>query len=105
MKLERVQKVALRIMLKDEYVDYQNALQKTEMETLEERREVLCLNFALSCVKHPAATSMFPQNTTEYHNDTARYREQYQVQNAKTDRLMKSTIPYMQRLLNIHSKK
>ena len=105
LKLERVQKVALRIILKEDYISYENALEKTELETLEKRRETLCLNFALSCVRHPAATSMFPQNNNEYHADTTRHREQYQVQRAKTDRLMKSSIPYMQRLLNSHCNK
>ena len=103
-KLERVQKVALRIILKDKYIGYQHALEQTEMETLEKRRETLCRNFALSCLKHPMTASMFPLNNVDYHEDTCRNREKYFVQKAKTERLMKSAIPYMQRLLNDHSK-
>ena len=103
-KLERVQKAALRIILKDDYIDYQSALQKTQLQMLEKRRETLSLNFARSCVRHPFMTSMFPLNNVDYHVDTCRKREKYQVQKARTDRLAKSAIPSMQRLLNYHSK-
>ena len=36
--LERVQKIALRIMLKESYISYQNALEKTELKLLSSRR-------------------------------------------------------------------
>ena len=101
-KLERVQKVALRIILKDDYVDYESALEKTQLEMLEKRRQTLSLNFARSCVKHPLTTSMFPLNNVDYHADTSRNREKFKVQKARTDRLGKSAIPSMQRLLNCH---
>ena len=51
--IERVQKVALRICLKDDYHSYEEALTKTKLKTLEERRKMLCLRFAKSCAKHP----------------------------------------------------
>ena len=99
-KLERVQKVALRIILKENYLNYENALEKTGLENLKERREDLCMKFAQSCLKKPFTDSMFPLNKTEYHNDTSRHREKFVVQNASTERLKKSAIPHMQRLLN-----
>ena len=40
-KLERVQKVGLRIILKDGYVSYEKALQMTGLQTLKNRRELL----------------------------------------------------------------
>ena len=44
--LERVQKCALKIILKNSYKNYQNALNILELESLESRREFLCLQFA-----------------------------------------------------------
>ena len=61
-KLERVQKVGLRIILKDGYVSYEKALQMTGLQTLKNRRELLCLNFAWSALKSTLSQSMFPRN-------------------------------------------
>ena len=44
--LERVQKVALRIILGDEYSSYENALELTGLDNLRARRSALSLNFA-----------------------------------------------------------
>ena len=98
-KLERVQKIALRIIMKDTYVSYENALECTKLETLEERRSKLCLKFALSSAKNEFTKDMFQLNTSKYQIQT-RNREKFKVQQARTDRLYKSSIPYMQRLLN-----
>ena len=43
--LERVQKVALRIILGQNYTSYSEALNYTGLETLSDRRSNLCLNF------------------------------------------------------------
>ena len=60
--LERVQKSAVKIILGDKYIGYEKSLVKLDMETLKERRENLCLNFALKCVKNPKTKNMFPQS-------------------------------------------
>ena len=104
-KLERVQKVALRIILKEDYISYENALLKTELEMLSKRRQQLCLNFAKSCLKNTFTSSMFPLNDIEYHKSTSRHREKFHVQSASTERLRRSAIPHMQRLLNSDIKK
>jgi hypothetical protein len=49
--LERVQKVALRIILRDQYTTYLEALELTGIETLKARRAKLCLNFAKKVCK------------------------------------------------------
>ena len=56
--LERVQKNALRIILKNEYNTYSKALKKLGMEKLCERREQLCLNFAQKCINNPRTKHM-----------------------------------------------
>ena len=44
--LERVQKSALRVILGERYKSYKKSLDTLELETLKDRREQLCLNFA-----------------------------------------------------------
>ena len=97
--LERVQKTALKIILQEGYVSYSNALDKTGLSTLFERRSKLCLKFAKSCLKHEEMKNMFPLNPQTYDIQT-RFREKFQVTKCRTDRLKNSAIPYMQRLLN-----
>ena len=97
--LERTQKVALRIMLGSKYTSYQEALNFTGLETLANRRQKLCFNFAKKCVKNDATSWMFPE---KFHLVETRHPEKFTVTKAKTDRLGKSAIPYMQKLLNSH---
>ena len=88
-----------RIILGDSYVSYDNALELAKLKTLEKRREELCLNFAKSCLRYENTSRFFPLNPATSEMDT-RDREKYLVQRARTERLAKSAIPYMQRLLN-----
>ena len=97
--LERVQKVALKLILRGEYTDYEDALLSTDLETLNSRRTRLCLTFARKCVKNEKTCKMFPLNPrTDTFN--TRHKEKYFVTHANTSRLKNSAIPYMQRLLN-----
>ena len=98
--LERVQKVALRLILKENYLDYAAALDKTGLQTLASRRDELCLNFAKKCVKFPHTKDMFPQNEKIR---VTRKTEKYSVPFARTDRYKNSSIPYMSRLLNANT--
>ena len=99
---ERVQKIALRLILKQGYISYQNALEITGFILLSERREDLCLQFAKSCVKNDKAKSMFPINDDNFYmnNRPNIHREKYKVLLATSKRLKKSAIPFMQELLN-----
>ena len=97
--IERIQKIALRIILGQDYSSYADSLKITGLDTLKARRTKLCLNFAKKCVKNDSISWMFPPNLS---NVETRNQEKYQVTKAKTERLLKSAIPYMQRLLNAH---
>ena len=97
--LERVQKSALKIILKDRYKDYKNALDVMKMDSLEVRRENLCLKFAKACVRNEKLSDMFPRNSKN-HLMEKRVREVFHVKKAKTERLRKSAIVNMQNLLN-----
>ena len=96
--IERVQKVACRIILQSQYLNYEQALEVLHLEKLTDRRASLCLKFAKRCVSHPIASNMFPINTENSHY--LRNPDKYLVQHAKTSRLMNSSIPQLQRLLN-----
>ena len=102
--LERVQKNALRIILQDDYQSYSNALNKTGLSTLFERRETLSLKFAKASLKNKDMRSIFPRNDVSSTMDT-RFREPYKVTKSRTERLKTSAVPYMQRLLNSDAKK
>ena len=97
--LKRVQKVACKIILKDKYLSYNQALYDLKLYPLHLRREKICLRFAKKCVKHDKTKPLFPLNQNE------RNKEKFQVQFARTSRLMKSSIPQLQRLLNQDARK
>ena len=99
--LERIQKVALRIILKEKYVSYSNALAIAKLDTLKSRRIVLMHRFAIKCTKNQFTQGMFPLNKSKVNT---RNKEKYAVTHAKTGRLAKSAIPTMQRLLNTMKK-
>ena len=96
--LERVQKIALRIILDSQYTDYRSALTQTNLDSLRSRRKYLCLKFAKTCVKKGKLKDLFPLINK---NVNTRPHEKFHVTKAKTERLAnKSAVPYLQRLLN-----
>ena len=99
--IERIQKVAMRIILQENYLNYAHALKITGIPTLKSRRIKLSLKFAKSCLKNNMTSDMFPLNTN---NVNTRHHEKFHVPHAKTDGFAKSAIPYMARLLNVNVK-
>ena len=102
--LERVQKSALRIILGENYVSYDYALKVMKLQSLKERREVLCLKFAMKCLEVPKLQKMFPR-IHHHHDMEKRSSEGFQVKRGLTERMRRSAIPHMQRLLNQQEKK
>ena len=64
------------------------------------------MNFARKCSESEKerATDIF-KKTEKIHRMITRNEEIYEVKYAKTERLKKSTIPYLQRLLNSDERK
>ena len=87
----------MKIILKNQYKGYKKSLSHLDMETLFDRREQLCLNFAIKCLKNKNVKNIFPLNEHLHKN---RSNEVYFVQHANTERFKKSAIIYMQNLLN-----
>ena len=102
--LERVQKVACKIILKDRYDNYEQALNYLNLDKLSKRRDDLCLRFAKKCLKMNKTKDMFPLNPNTQ-QDNLRFPEKYMVQHATTGRLLDSAIPQMQRALNVDAAK
>ena len=96
-QLERVQKLACRIILKDDYNNYTQALHSLDLLSLSDRRQMLAKRFALKCVKDDRFKDLFPRNEN---NLGLRSSEKYLVKFCKNSRLQKSSIPSMQKLLN-----
>ena len=89
--------MACKIILKDEYQSYNEALEKLNLQNLSDRRQMLARRFAEKCLKSDRFKDLFPlnDNTIDVRND-----EKFLVKFAHTDRLRDSSIPAMQRLLN-----
>ena len=98
--LERVQKRALRIILGATYTTYQEALDKTNLCTLQQRKKGICLKFATELGKSISFKDWLPKQRG--------YRVQYNLRDSnkisrvrcKTNRHKNSPIPYFIDLLN-----
>ena len=99
--IERVQKNSMRVILRQSYTTYKNALNILDLETLEERREKFSLKFALKCLKCSHTENLF-EHKEKHHEMKLRHSEQFEVTHVKTQRYKNSAVPYMQKLLNKH---
>ena len=97
-KIENIQKTSLKIILGDNYVDYQSSLTKTGLKSLSDRRQSRCLAFAKRCFSNTQAKGMFPLNLEDPYN--LRDAEKYQVNFSRTENYKNSAVPFCQRLLN-----
>ena len=93
--IERVQKIACKVILKDDYVSYEQTL---KLQTLSDRRFMLAERFAKKCIKSEKFNDLFPKNDKDSLN--LRDPEDFNVKFASKKRLLQSSIPAMQRILN-----
>ena len=94
--IERVQKTALKIILGNEYTNYDVACTLMGIEPLNLRREQLCLKFARKNLKQE--NSLFTKNTQPMNT---RNKPKVVVEpKCNYKRFKNSSIPYMSRLLN-----
>ena len=97
--LERVQKCSLKLVLKGKFQNYQNALNRLELLSLDERRQNLSRKFAIKNLNCDKMETYF-QDNLKTHIMKTRHPEQHNVTFAHTQRLKDSPIIYMQGLLN-----
>ena len=102
--LERTQKTFAKLVLRERYRDYDNALLILNLDSLQVRRQEMCLKFAKSGIKNGKLNDLFPINN-KIHKMKTREDDKYQVQFANTGRLKQSSIITMQNMLNDDAKK
>ena len=98
-KLENIQRTCLKIILQENYVNYQAACEMTGFLTLSQRRENRTLTFARRCLQSEEMARFFPL-TPDLRILELREREKFQVNFAHGEAYRKSAIPYCQRKLN-----
>ena len=97
--IERVQRVAISILLGNSQFEYLHACAMLGLKPLYIRREELCRRFAMNTAKPGSRHSnLFQLEKTGHHNtrSTDRYREHVTTKG----RFYKSPLPYLTRLLN-----
>ena len=96
-EIERIQKVAFRIILEGLYTDYTEACLYFETTTLKQRREKLCIRFATRNMK--SHQSFF--NSIEKSVNTRSKKAVVKEFKCRTSRYFNSSLPYLARLLNM----
>ena len=95
--LERIQKIALHVILGEQYQSYSAALKTTGLIKLSERRKKICLKFAKRALNNTKFSKWFKPNP--------RAQKRLKQQKlcpviARTERFEKSPISYLTKLLN-----
>ena len=99
MALERIQKRACKIILGNNYISYEDALDRCNLYVLRNHRDKICLQFANKLLESPKFRHWLPC----FRRETARtLRNTYHlsIQRVRTERDVNSPIPHMVRLWN-----
>ena len=80
-------------------MNYEDALNKLQLQSLGERREAMCLKFAKQCLKIEKMKHLFPRKV-KHHDMAKRNSEVFDFVKPKTSRYQLSAIPVMQRMLD-----
>ena len=92
--MEQVQKVTLRLIY-GRILSYTKLLKIEKLDTLANKSEKLCLNFAKKAAQHPKFKNWFKQINPGQPLIGAKYAESI----SRHKRLLKSLIPYFTKLL------
>ena len=95
--LERTQKVALRLIFRQNYISYDNTLIMSKLDTLSKRREELLYKFAVKTHINPKNSHMKKTNKP---NRLLRNQEKFHVEAARTERFARSPLNAIAHLLN-----
>ena len=101
--LERTQKSFAKLVLKQNYKTYNQALIQLNLESLEVRRKQMYLKFAKNGIFNNTLTYLFPKNIKEHQMKT-RNVDRFKVNFANTERLKHASIITMQKLLSENAK-
>lgn len=56
----------MKIILGDRYLSYEEALEQLGLETLERRRDKMCLKFSKQCLKLDKMRGLFPRRKSDH---------------------------------------
>ena len=101
-KIERVKRTAVAIIRGGNNVKYKDSLQHLNIETLEERREKLCIKFAKKAFKNPKFTKWFARDKLTMNTRSIKYP--LKGIKTRTKQYRKSPLPYLTNLLNQYLK-
>ena len=96
-EIERIQKVAFRIILEGLYTDYTAACLYFDTTTLKQRREKLCMSFATKNLKSKQSFFDPIEKCVNTRSEKAVVKEF----KCRTSRFFNSSLPYLARLLNM----
>ena len=99
-EIEDVQKGALKIILKNDYLNYEQALLAVGESTLKERRDKLSIKFAKKCAVHPKLKHYFKKKQINKTKTMVPPPEIYIEPRSNSARGAKNPIIYLIRLLN-----
>ena len=97
--LERTQKTFIKLLLKEEYKEYDEALLKLNFEKLSDTREKLSINFSKDGLKFDTLSDLLKKKEKKHIMET-RKSEHYEVDFSNTERMKRSSVVYFQNLLN-----
>ena len=95
-QIERVQRVAVSIIMGESSMTYSQSLKYLGLDTLYSRRNKLCENFAKRTLKS-RHRDMFERNTAQYN---FRHQEKFKEHRANTKRFYMSPLNFLTRILN-----
>ena len=101
MEIEKIQKISFRIILGANYTSYEQACNHLSAQTLEERRDKLCLKFSKKNLK--SDNCMFTKIGTNV--NTRQRTKLVKEYKCRTGRFQKSSLPYLAKLLNTNAKR
>ena len=99
--IERIQKIAFKIILQQNYENYKQACSSLLAQTLQQRRVKLCSKFASKNSK--SENSMFMKVGT--HAKTRHRSDLVREYKCNFGRFRKSSLPYLARLINENNRK
>jgi hypothetical protein len=88
--LERTQKTFLKLILEENYKNYENALNTCQLESLEKHRKILTLRFAQTSLADGHFRDLFPVRNKSHQMKTRNSRK-FKVFHANTERYRKSS--------------
>eukprot|EP00057_Strongylocentrotus_purpuratus_P007448 XP_011661922.1 PREDICTED: uncharacterized protein LOC105437248 [Strongylocentrotus purpuratus] len=98
--IEKIQKRVCRIIMKDQYVSYDHALEHLSICRMSERHEQLLDSFARSLLESPRHRDLLPPLRSDMSSRRLRSSHLLNTPLCRTTRYYSSTIPTIVRLLN-----